>query len=217
MKELLAAFAKSPVPAIQRHAERCCGCVTDLVALVRGGDAELALARMDSAIGEAEELRRGIRHHVTRRLFLPISRAELRELVDRQHEIALRARTGAREFALRFAGERRGIDVGLDPLIAANEAIVAQLLAGVEELDELFASGFHGHELKAFVAMIDELDRLETVASDAHWEACKVAHGAEVDLSPVDAVMLRNLLDEINAIGRAADAAARQLELLITT
>ncbi|MEM9303381.1 MAG: DUF47 family protein [Pseudomonadota bacterium] len=220
MKELLTGFARSPVPAIELHVERCAACAHLLLKLLDLKDdeaRETLLAEMDAAVAAARELRSELRQHVTRRVFLPISRPALRVLIDDQLDVALRAREAARQLALRPVDDLAPIASELRSVVEANLAVVAQLKESIDELGDLFTAGFRGSELDLALGMITRLETLEVNADDRFWQARRSLRAKESSLDPVTAGRLYDALAAVNAVGRSADAAARQLELLINT
>ncbi len=220
MKDLMERFAKSPVPAVQEHVDHCAACVEALIGAVDAGSPGARVAaeqEIDERLAQAEALRQVLRQLVTRRLFLPVSRAAMRELVERQHAVGTAARSAARHHSLLSEAGIDALATHAETVLQANMSVVVQLVTSIHELDELFEVGFRGAEVELVGRMIDELDRLEEHAENALWEARRALLQSGSGLNGIQAALALEGLDRIAEVGRRADSAGRQLETLINS
>ena len=91
-----------------------------------------------------------------------------------------------------------------------------QARKSVQELDELFSSGFRGAEADLLIGMIDKLDRIETDtdSKEAHLRAALFE--IEDQFNPVDVMFLYKTISKIGEIADMAERVGRRLELLLS-
>ncbi len=214
-------FARSPVKPMQQHIERAHACAMELVPFfdaVLAKDwmkAEQVQQKIAKLEGEADELKRGVRSHLPKSLFMPVPRTDLLELLRMQDLIANKAK----DIAGIMIGRQMAIPDALAPLIkgyvqgALN--VTEQAVLALNELDELVATGFRGREADTVGKMIDELDRLEHVADESERDIRKALFAVEKDLPPIDVMFLYKVIDWIGELADRAQQVGSRLQLLL--
>lgn len=217
MKEVISMFGQSPVRAIEEHADVCLRCANALKPLFEAMDAEQRSACLDEIIQlekEADEIKREIRQQLRGKLFMPVSRSEVLELVYVQDKIANRARDIGLMYCQRFERIPEALQPLFGEFLDRNLAAVAQARESVHELDELYETGFRGAEVEVVARMVEELDRLEGESDDLQWQVGNALREVETELSPVDVMFLYRIIAGVSRLGDFADRTGRQLELL---
>ncbi|MDX1570950.1 MAG: TIGR00153 family protein [Xanthomonadales bacterium] len=219
MKEVISMFGKSPVMAIQGHSDLCLKCAQQLKGLFKaaGRDERKAILNEIIAIEKAaDDAKREIRKQLQRKLFMPVSRNSILELVLVQDKVANKARDIARIYCQRF----EKIPDALEPLFTRfldlNLAAVEQATRSVHELDELYETAFRGAEVELVSKMVEKLDELESESDDLQWEVGDVLRSVEDELSAVDVMFLYRIITSVSRLGDLADRTGRQLEVMLS-
>ena len=210
-------FGKSPVGAIEKHADVCLRCAEGLRPLFESTGADERAAALDEIIRlekEADQIKREIRQQLRGRLFMPVSRTDVLELVYVQDKIANRARDIGLMYCQRFEKIPDALQPRFKALLDRNLSAVAQARKSVHELDELYETGFRGAEVEVVARMVAELDRLEGESDRLQWEVGDKLREVESEMSAVDVMFLYRIIASISRLGDHADRTGRQLELL---
>ena len=91
-----------------------------------------------------------------------------------------------------------------------------QARKSVQELDELFTTGFRGAEADLVSGMIEKLDRIETDMDEREVRLRASLYAVESELNPVDVIFLYDTISNIGEIADMAERVGRRLELLLS-
>lgn len=214
-------FGRSPVRPLQQHMAKVVACVSELVAFFEGsiaddweraGKAREAVSRLEN---EADAMKTDIRLHLPNTLFMPVARADILDLVTVQDKIANKAKdiTGL------MTGRRMRIPPALgDEFLAFVKRTIdaaTQASKSVEELDELFETGFRGAEAEAVQSMIKELDRIEKDTDRMQIDIRAKVFRMEKDMPPIDAMFLYNVIEWVGDIADDAQRIGARLHLML--
>lgn len=187
-------------------------------AVIKGdwGTAASFRAEIEKLEHEADDLKKEIRLHLPKSLFMPVPREDLLELLLVQDKMANRTKD--------VSGVVMGRKMEIPPQIAdefltlVERSVDAskQARKSVRELDELFTSGFRGAEVKLVSEMIEELDRIETDTDDREAALRASLFAIEKDFEPVNVMFLYNVIGLIGEIADMAERVGRRLELLLS-
>ena len=215
-------FGTSPVMPLEKHIDVACRCAKQLApmfAAANRGDwaaAEKAAAKIEALEHEADDLKKEIRLHLPKSLFMPVPRQDLLELLLVQDRIANRCRDIAGLVMIRRIQMPAAIaDDFLDFVDRVIDA-AKQARKSVRELDELFTAGFRGAEVDLVAGMIEELDRIETDTDTRQFELGKALFDIEASLNPVDAVFMHRVIELTGDVADMAERVGRRLELLLS-
>lgn len=215
-------FGASPVQPLEKHigiAYACAKQLREFFAAAVADDwvkAATARAEIERLEHEADDLKKEIRLHLPKSLFMPVPREDLLELLLVQDKIANRTK------------DVSGIVVGRKMVIPAQIAdrflefvdrnidAAKQARKSVRELDELFTAGFRGAEVALVEGLIEELDKIETDTDDMQAELRSSVFEIESTLNPVDAVFLYQVIETTGEIADMAERVGRRLELLLS-
>lgn len=214
-------FGRSPIKPLQEHmavsVEGARLLVSFFEAVVADDwtRAESIQGQITDAEHEADDLKKQLRLHLPKSLFLPVPRSDILELLTMQDRIANRAKDIA------------GIMLGRKMVIPANmrEATLEfvgaavetanQALTAINELDELLETGFSGRELGIVEKMIQELDALERRADQLEVTMRASLFVQEAELPPVDVMFLYRVIEWIGDLANCAQDVGGRLQLLL--
>ena len=214
-------FGSSPVKPMQQHMAKVLACVNKLPALfdaVFRGDWD-AVERIKNEISvlenEADVLKKQLRMHLPKGLFMPVSRRDLLEVLTMQDKIANRAK----EIAVVVRGRhltlpenihgdyKRYVQRCVDACEQANRAI--------NELDELVGTGFSGREVQLVEDMIGELDAIESDTDRLQIDIRHQLFQVEKQLNPVDVMFLYEIIDWTGDVADRAQRVGSRLQLML--
>lgn len=214
-------FGKSPIKPMQDHMTVACATADELVpffqAVVAGNwqEAEAIQQRIAEKENEADSLKKNLRLHLPKSLFLPVPRTDLLELLSMQDAIA----NCARDIAGIMLGRKMSVP---DPIQARMQEFVQsavdtanQALKAINELDELLETGFSGYELTVVENLIEELDKREHHADKLEVEIRAALFAIEGNLPPVDVMFLYRVIEWIGELSNRAQRVGSRLQLLL--
>jgi predicted phosphate transport protein (TIGR00153 family) len=215
-------FGRSPVQPVEKHmdlAYKCSKCLHDFFVAAINGDwasAGKTWTKIESLEREADDLKKEIRLHLPKSLFMPVPREDILQLLLVQDKIANRSR----DVAGIVLGRRLQIpsaiaDHFLD-FVDRNVDAAKQARKSVRELDELFTTGFRGAEVELVISLIEELDRIETETDTRQAELRAAVFDIEPTLNAVDVVFLYQVIEKTGEIADMAERVGRRLELLLS-
>lgn len=223
MSNMLASiFGASPVKPLEKHISLAYDCAKKLrvlfAAAVDGdwGAAEDAYKDIERLEHEADGLKKEIRLHLPKSLFMPVPRQDLLELLLVQDKIANRSRdvagivvTRKLEIPEQLTGEFLEF---VDRVIDAAK----QARKSVHELDELYTTGFRGAEAELVEGMIEELDRIETDTDERQVSLNRNLFEIEDSMNPVHAMFMYRTIELTGDIADMAERVGRRLEMLLS-
>jgi predicted phosphate transport protein (TIGR00153 family) len=215
-------FGSSPVQPLEKHMDvvfRCAKKLRPFVAAVVEGDHERMLevrSQIEALENEADEIKKRIRMHMPKSLFMPVPREDLLELLVVQDKIANRTR----DVSGIIMGRRMSIPAAIVDkyvkFVDSNIDAAKQARKSVRELDELFTAGFKGAEVTLVAELIEELDRIETLTDEQQTRLRSALFEIEHDLKPIDVMFLYEVIQLTGEIADMAERVGRRLELLLS-
>jgi len=217
----LAVFAKSPIKPIEEHIRKVHDASKLLVPFFEAAfakDWEQAAEVRKSIVAmekDADKLKRDIRIHLPRGLFLPVDRTDILELVSQQDKIANKAKdiTGrvlGRELEIPAAIQdefKTYLQRCIDAIALASEAI--------NELDELLETGFRGREVELVIKMVERIDEIEHDTDQMQISLRKFVRKAESELNPIDVMFLYRTLEWVGDLADTALKVGSRLEIML--
>ena len=214
-------FGRAPVRRIQQHMEKVVECVAELEPFLKAavaGDWQRARqiqGRISALENEADDIKRDIRLHLPKGVFMPVSRVDLLEMLRLQDKVANKAK----DVAGLMLGREMEVPASIadDMIEYANRAIDAtrQARIAINELDELFESGFRGAEVELIESMIKRLDEIEKQNDEQQVKLRASLFEIEDGLSPVKVVFLYRIIDWIGDVADLAQRVGSRLEYLL--
>ncbi|NBD96432.1 MAG: TIGR00153 family protein [Gammaproteobacteria bacterium] len=214
-------FGQSPVRPLQQHIEQAAGCAATLPEFVRAaqaGDWDEASKVREKIVNlehEADDLKRELRLNLPRSLFMPVARTDVLEMLTVQDRIANKAR----DISGLMLGRRMAMPEALQELylrfVERCLEAVGQARKTVNELDELFETGFRGSEIDLVMSMIEKLDEIENDSDRLQVELRRKLFEIEKDLPPIDVMFLYKIIDRTGDLGDLAQRVGSRLHLMI--
>lgn len=214
-------FGRSPIGPMQQHIAKAHQCAANLVPFFEAVMAEdwakveqvqQEMARLEN---EADKLKKSVRLHLPKSLFLPVPRSDLLELLSVQDKVANRAK----DIAGLMLGREMAVPPALQPLmrtyVQRTVDASAQALKAMNELDELLETGFGGREAVLVENLIEELDAIEQDTDSLQIEVRRQLFKLEKDLPPVDVMFLYQIIDWIGDVADRAQRVGNRLEQLL--
>ena len=214
-------FGHSPVHPIQQHMAKVQAAAELVVPFFEAvASRDLAtMKKLQSQIAEleneADRLKKNLRLHLPKTLFMPVARADLLDLITKQDHVANAARD--------VCGLVMGREMQLpESTVADFKALAAravdtcnQAAKTVAELDELFEAGFGGAEATLMESMIEELDRIESDTDDIERELRRKLFAIEKQSDPVEVMFLYKVVDALGEMANEAQRVGSRLHLLL--
>lgn len=214
-------FGRSPIKPMQEHMAVAVKAATELVSFfeavtandwVKAGEIQQRIVQFEN---EADEIKKQLRLHLPKSLFLPVPRTDLLELLTMQDRIPNKAK----DVAGIMLGRKMSIPASMkDQMLNFVRACVAaaeQALTAINELDELLETGFSGRELTVVEKMIQELDALEEKADELEIGVRTSLFAIEAQLPPVEVMFLYNIIDWVGDLANRAHDVGGRLQLLL--
>lgn len=214
-------FGKSPIKPMQDHMTVACATADELIPFFQAviandwNAAGQVRERIAARENEADDLKKNLRLHLPKSLFLPVPRTDLLELLSMQDAIANCARDISgimlgRQMAIPEPIQQRMLDFVQSSVAAANQALKA-----INELDELLETGFSGYELTVVENLIEELDSREHRADELEVEIRAALFAIERDLPPVEVMFLYGVIELVGELSNRAQRVGSRLQLLL--
>lgn len=181
-------FGRSPIGPMQQHIAKAHECAANLVPFFEAvmaedwAKVEQVQQEMSRLEQEADKLKKSVRLHLPKSLFLPVPRSDLLELLSVQDKVANRAK----DIAGLMLGRQMAIPQALQPLmrtyVQRSVDASAQALKAMNELDELLETGFAGREAELVENLIEELGAIENDTDRLQIEVRRNLFTLEKDL-----------------------------------
>ena len=215
-------FGSSPVQPLEKHidiAYRCAKKLRSFFASAIAGEWDDAAAirnEIDQLEHDADRLKKEIRLHLPKSLFMPVPREDLLELLLVQDKIANRSKDVSGLVLGRRLQIPGPIAAQFLEFVERNIDAAKQARKSVRELDELFTVGFRGAEVALVAGLIEELDQIETDTDDKQAALRASLFEIEKSLDPIDAMFTYQVIELTGEVADMAERVGRRLELLLS-
>lgn len=214
-------FGRSPIGPIQEHMQVATQAAQMLPELFQAAAVQdwttcsALLKEISRTERAADKLKRSVRRHLPKSLFLPVPRSDLLELLSIQDKVA----NTARDIAVLVVGRHmcfpESLQVDLQHFITACTDTTNQALGAIQELDELLEVGFSGREVKRVEAMLKELDKMERRTDKMAASLRSRLFKMESDLPPVDVMFYYRVLSLLGTLADEAETVGDRLQILM--
>ena len=214
-------FGRSPIGPIQEHmamADQAAQLLPALFEACKADDWDKVKAvhsEIVDAERSADKLKRSVRRHLPKSLFLPVPRSDLLSLVAIQDHVA----NSAKDVAGLVVGRKiRFPEKLLDNVKEFAETCAAtshQALLAIQELDELLEVGFTGREVKRVEDMLKQLDKLEQTTDKQSVSLRGKLFKIERDLPPIDVMFYYQIISLLADVADDAEAVGDRLQILL--
>jgi uncharacterized protein len=194
-------FSQSPILPLQEHMIKVHSCTETLLSFIEAAlkndwpAVETYQQQIAELEREADNIKRDLRFHLPKRIFMPVSRTDVLELLTVQDTIANKARDIAGLVLGRKMQFPEAISEQVLQLFKRSVDASAQAKKIIIELEDVFEAGFRGNELKVIQEMIQELDNIEHDTDKIQIEIRRTLFSIEKTLPPVDAIFLYKVIE----------------------
>ena len=216
-------ISNSPLALLERHAGVCVDCVERLplyfqeVQSGRWARAEEVREEICRFEGLADELKQDVRSNLPRGLWMSVSRADLLELVRVQDKMA----NGVKEVSGISLGRQlafpspltEDLNEFVDVVVAVSRTVV-KIIGATRELSR---SAFGTRQTNAILDFVSQVEAGERRSDDMQAALRARVREHEVDLPPVDAIFLYQLLAAIGEIADNAEKVAHRAQIIATS
>ncbi len=214
-------FARSPIRPAQKHMTKAFECVKELrpfldEVLAKNWNAAAqhykTICRLEH---EADEIKRDIRLHLPKGLFLSFSRNDLLLIVRTQDKLA----NSTEDFAGLVMARKMDIPNEVkEPLQKLTHRCIdaaKQAYKAIHELDELVETGFRGHEVDVVEDMIKNLHEIETDTDHLANAVRTALFEVEALYPPVEVMFLYRIIDILGNLADNSERVGAGLQLFL--
>ena len=165
----------------------------------------------------ADLLKNELRNHLPRKLFMPVDRRDLLEILDLQDTIA----DVAEDIGDILVARNWTVPEPMQqPLLTFVARAVDTAIAGrevLQQLDELVEVGFSGPESEAVLAQIEKVLQLEEESDLLELKVTQVLFAHEDEMSAVSVILWMRILDWVGDLADYPKKVCNRLRLLIAS
>lgn len=219
---LLKLFGRSPFGPLQEHMRvvvHCADKVPDLFEALCAGDEKKIREIRDEVFAlenKADEIKNELRSHLPKTLFMPVDRRDILEILDLQDSIADTAQDIAGALIVRRPKVVDSIRSPLMELTGRCLDACHQLARIMEQLDELVETSFGGRGSETVLAMINELNRIETDTDNKAIDLLNELFAHEGEIDPVSLMIWHRLIRWVGDLADYSEKVGNRLRLLVT-
>ncbi len=214
-------LGRSPVEPLQQHIKTAYHAATLLPDLFKAANLndwvkvdEIA-DQIKQLENEADDMKNNIRANLPKSLFMPVPRQDLLELVLVQDKVANLSKQISSMIQVRKLQVPASLYNKFLEFVERCVDAAKKAKQSVNELDELYTSGFRGAEVKIVEKLIAKLDKIETETDGMQHDLQTKVFSMENDLPPVEVMFLYKLIDMTGDVADQAERIGRRLELLL--
>jgi len=223
MRTLASLLGRSPFVPLQEHMDQVVTCAEGVPALFEAliaGDLEALKAQQEHVAeleSQADLLKNELRNHLPRKLFMPVDRRDLLEILDLQDTIA----DVAEDIGDILVARKWTVPGPMQqPLLEFVAMAVSTAVAGrtvLQQLDDLVEVGFSGPESEAVLAQIETVLQLEEESDLLELKVTQVLFAHEDEMSPVSVILWMRILDWVGDLADYPKKVCNRLRLLIAS
>ncbi len=214
-------FGTSPFEPLYQHMLKVKACV-DLVkpfmdAVLAGDDkkAEEVAEKIYKAEHDADLVKKDIRSHLPKSIFLPVSRGDLLSFLKEQDHIADSAEDLAVLLTIRKPNLPEDIKEELKDFVDKVLATYETAMKVSSEIKVLAETSFGGVEAHKVVELIEKLKFREHEADKAQMAAARKLFAIENKLDPVSVVMWMHIFKELGTLANHAENTGDRMRIML--
>ena len=214
-------FGKSPFEPLYQHMLKVKACV-DLVrplmdALLKGNEKKLeeVAHKIFKAEHEADLVKKDIRSHLPKSIFLPVARGDILRFLKEQDHIADSAEDLAVLLTLRKTTVPDEIRNELKNFVDKVLDTYEMAMTVSSEIKVLAETSFGGVEAHKVMELIEQLKLKEWEADKAQMIAAKKVYSIEKELDPVSVMMWMQIFKELGTLANHAENAGDQMRTML--
>jgi hypothetical protein len=214
-------FGKSPFEPLYQHmvkVKECVDLVRPLMDAVLQGETkkvkEIA-KKIFKAEHYADMVKKDIRSHLPKSIFLPVARGDLLRFLKEQDNIADSAEDLAVLLTLRKTIVPEEMKEDLKDFVSKVLETYEMAMIVSSEIKLLAETSFGGAEAHKVTELIEQIKVKEWEADKAQMKTAKKLFSIEEKLDPVSVVMWMNILKELGTLANHAENAGDQMRVML--
>lgn len=222
IKAIAELFGRSPFGPLVEHTQKVHETVAQVRPIIEAFLAEDydEVARIYKQISdlehEADEIKREIRNHLPKSLFLPVDRGDMLKYLKEQDAIA----DTAEDIAVLLTIRKTEVPPELhDDVLALTDQVITvseQLVTAAQELENLYEASFSGREAERVVELIEQVNHGEYEADKLQTEISRRVYDLEDRIDPVSIYFIMKLFRVLGAIANHAENTGDSLRMMLT-
>lgn len=222
IKAIAELFGRSPFGPLVRHTRKVHETVAQVLpiidAFLAGDHAEVERIydRISDLEHEADEIKREIRNHLPKSLFLPVDRGDMLKFLKEQDAIA----DTAEDIAVLLTIRKTSIPPELhDDVLRLTREVISvseQLVEAAQEMENLYEASFGGREAEKVIELIEKVNHGEYEADKIQTEVSRRVYDLEERLDPVSIYFIMKLFRVLGAIANHAENTGDSLRMMLT-
>lgn len=214
-------FSQSPFTAMQEHMVIVNECVQQLPLFfdaVLEEDHKKARGVYKSIRkleDKADSLKKKLRLHMPKSLFMPVARRDLLELLLVQDKAANQTKDITGLIVGRKMVFPESLTILLPDYVKRCAEACKQAMEVINQLDELVETGFAGKEVKVVESIINELDSIESDTDKMQIKIRAALMKIEKDLPAVDVMFFYKVIEGIGEVADISERIGSRVELLL--
>jgi len=214
-------FGRSPIRPLEEHMSNVHACVKELYPFFeavllkdfkQGATLQQHIAALEN---KADVMKRDLRLHLPKGLFMSFSRSDLLELLTVQDQLANKAKDIAGVVLGRQMIFPEELGVPFIAFVKRNIEASEQANTAIHELDELLETGFSGNEIKILDSMIAQLSDIEKDTDQQQIELRHIVFDLESTLPPIHAMFLYKIIEWVGDLADHAREVGDDLQILL--
>lgn len=221
MRAIAELFGKSPFGPLVEHTNKVNEAVRDVRPLVeafldeRYDEVERIYERISKLEHKADVIKREIRNHLPKSLFLPVDRGDMLKFLKEQDAIADTAEDIAVLLTVRRTRVppvlREGILALTDKVIEVSETLVEA--AG--ELKNLQEASFKGKGAEHVIELIEQVSQGEYEADCIQTDVSRLLYDHETEVDPISVYFIMKLFRLLGEIANHAENTGDNLRMML--
>jgi len=218
---ILNLFGRSPIGPLEEHMGKVHACVKQLppffeaVLAQNWQKVENIQAHIIQLENEADAMKRDLRIHLPKSLFMPVARSDLLELLNVQDRLANKAKDIAGVVFGRKMLFPKTITITFTTFLERCVEASEQANTAIHELDELLETSFSGNEIKLVEGMIAQLWRIERETDQLQIHLRQHVFEIEHKLPPVEVIFLYQIIEWTGDLANHAQDIGDRLQILL--
>ena len=214
-------FGRSPIRPLEEHMGKVHACVKELapffevVFAKKWTEAELLKKDIVHLENEADDMKRELRLHLPKSLFMPVPRGDLLDLLNVQDRLANKAKDIVGIVFGRKMNFPETMILGFRGFLTRCIDASKQANTAIHELDEVLETGFSGNEVKLVEAMITKLSHIEHDTDEKQIELRNILFELETQMPPVDVIFLYKIIEWTGDLADGAREIGDRLQILL--
>jgi predicted phosphate transport protein (TIGR00153 family) len=214
-------FGRSPFKPLQEHmlvVKECAREVPKIFQALCDGDTKRVKevqAKIFELESKADIIKNDLRAHLPKSLFMPVDRRDLLEVLNLQDSVADTAQDIAGLLVERSMEVHDSMKQPLMNMVSRCVDACVHSARIIGRLDELVETGFRGPESEAVLAMVEELNMIESDTDQMGVELSRNLFAHEDSMKPISVVLWYDLIKMIGSLADDAEKIGNRLRLLL--